>query len=985
MPNFLYSAQPLLAALHRYSTRFFGFPILLLVVLSSFHAKGQDFDAAQIKAMIARYKTDSRGPYKDIRWFCKDGTIREARDPCGGAKSGYQHARYKDEVASLAEKKHIFLGQILAGTPNDEFWDQSNAQSRLKQYQLDRYLRNTDNGWVNQRGQYYRGAMQDEDESEWGIEFYDWLLSDPKRVGSYYFLIRQSLRDIPHASEDNTIQLVRAISEELAEAFPSFQELRIKIHGMPDSGDSGRVWDFQDKNKASINEPMARKFDQLVCGLEKMFKPFQVSDFSGYVKVLPKESPATIAMENFLAKYPTMDCPPDQCRLISETSLVLRQEITQPLKSSARLALLEISNKMEGLLNKEYTNWEVDFLSDLMEQVNCLAEASAAFGYLELWEWNEVSHLLAKPIVGDTITLQQLSDFSEAGRRVAEWSTGMIRSQYMPVIDQYRDFEPLASGFYDDRVRSSVLLYLGSTVSRLGDEFANKAGLANDVLGIKGQSSIHGLNPGFTVGELVVVKESPDNVDISPDKIYVFNNPPSNLKPVAGIATVTEGNMVSHIQLLARNLGIPNAVLSRENMDEIYSFHGKEVFYAVSNKGTVIMKLASKMEPAERKLFEEKRRKEEKISVPVGKLQLDNPHIVNMDTINASHSGKICGPKAANLGQLRKMFPDHVVKGLVLPFALFRQHMNQTIPGTETNYWAKMIGIFDHAECMRCSDATEPEIEKYILRQLDTLRTEIKKMPMLPSFRTEMQQQFQSVFGQPLGKVPVFVRSDTNMEDLKDFTGAGLNLTVFNVVEPEKIFQGIRDVWASPYSERSYRWRQHYLNDPENVFPSIVIIPSVDGDYSGVMITKGITTGEDTDLTVAFNRGVGGAVDGQAAESWVLRKNGVEELISPARETTYLTIPVTGGSIKKQTTFENRILSSQNLESLRAMASDILTELPKAPGISTKGPFDIELGFKDDKIWLFQVRPFVENKAAAASEYLQKITPTFDGTRILIL
>jgi len=55
--------------------------------------------------------------------------------------------------------------------------------------------------------------------------------------------------------------------------------------------------------------------------------------------------------------------------------------------------------------------------------------------------------------------------------------------------------------------------------------------------------------------------------------------------------------------------------------------------------------------------------------------------------------------------------------------------------------------------------------------------------------------------------------------------------------------------------------------------------------------------------------------------------------------------------------------------------------LPDTPGIHTDGPFDMELGFKDDRMWLFQVRPFVENKQAAASAYLQHITPVFDGCR----
>src|SRR4030095_7004253 len=388
---------------------------------------------------------------------------------------------------------------------------------------------------------------------------------------------------------------------------------------------------------------------------------------------------------------------------------------------------------------------------------------------------------------------------------------------------------------------------------------------------------------------------------------------------------------------------------------------------------------------AEKKLFEKKKRSEEKISVPVDKLQLYDPRIIDMKTINATFSGVVSGPKAANLGQLKQMFPADVVEGLVLPFSIFREHMNQTIPGTDITYWVKLIRIFDHAECMQCDGIAAPDIEKYILQNLDSLRTLIKAMPMLPSFQTELQQQFQNVFGKPLGKVPVFVRSDTNMEDLKDFTGAGLNLTVFNVLEPEKIYQGIRDVWASPYSERSYKWRQHYLNDPENVYPSIVIIPSVDGDHSGVMVTQGVTTGNKNDITVAFNLGVGGAVDGQAAESWLLRADGKNILLSPARENTYRTIPATGGSVIKQTTFEKRILSPSHLDALRTMAKQIKDELPKAPGINTSGPWDIELGFKDDKIWLFQVRPFVENKQAAASEYLQQITPDYDTKRKLKL
>jgi hypothetical protein len=213
------------------------------------------------------------------------------------------------------------------------------------------------------------------------------------------------------------------------------------------------------------------------------------------------------------------------------------------------------------------------------------------------------------------------------------------------------------------------------------------------------------------------------------------------------------------------------------------------------------------------------------------------------------------------------------------------------------------------------------------------------------------------------------------MEDLKDFTGAGLNLTLFNVVETEKILQGIRDVWASPYTERSFKWRQRYLTNPENVYPSILVIPSVDVEYSGVMITKGIVSGDPQDLTIAFSRGAGGAVDGQAAESYLLEYTGRSLLLSPAREPSYRRLPASGGTTTVWTTFNDPILNSKNLQDLRSLAAELNERLPKASGIETKGPFDVELGFLDDRIWLFQVRPFVENKKALSSGYLESITP----------
>ncbi|MGY8915001.1 MAG: PEP/pyruvate-binding domain-containing protein, partial [Flavobacteriales bacterium] len=175
------------------------------------------------------------------------------------------------------------------------------------------------------------------------------------------------------------------------------------------------------------------------------------------------------------------------------------------------------------------------------------------------------------------------------------------------------------------------------------------------------------------------------------------------------------------------------------------------------------------------------------------------------------------------------------------------------------------------------------------------------------------------------------------------------------------------------------------LLNPENVFPSILVIPSVDVDYSGVMITKGISSGNDKDLTIAFSRGAGGAVDGQSAESYLLKASGGEELLAPAREPYHNTLPVTGGTGKKQVTFENTILNGQNIKEIRELAKTIRETLPKATNSDYKGAYDVEMGFQNNKLWLFQIRPFVENKKALSSGYLESITPKIDTTKKIAL
>ena len=258
-------------------------------------------------------------------------------------------------------------------------------------------------------------------------------------------------------------------------------------------------------------------------------------------------------------------------------------------------------------------------------------------------------------------------------------------------------------------------------------------------------------------------------------------------------------------------------------------------------------------------------------------------------------------------------------------------------------------------------------------------------MSFLPGFEARLRRRFLEVFAVEMGALPIFVRSDTNMKDLRDFTGAGLNLTVGNIREESDILDAIRKVWASPFTERSYSWRQSALRDPENVFPSVLLLPSVNVDKSGVMITTGLMSSEPADVTVAFNWGGSGAVEGQAAETYLLRGDGEDVLLSPAREPEYNYFLPEGGIGKAFVTFNEPILNRSERFQLRQLAVALRRLLPGTPGMRSSGPFDVELGFWNESLWLFQVRPFVENRRARSSAYLAAMDEGLPADRVVRL
>jgi phosphoenolpyruvate synthase/pyruvate phosphate dikinase len=285
--------------------------------------------------------------------------------------------------------------------------------------------------------------------------------------------------------------------------------------------------------------------------------------------------------------------------------------------------------------------------------------------------------------------------------------------------------------------------------------------------------------------------------------------------------TAGEGNPLSHVQLLARNLGIPNVAVNETMTERLAAHDGQEIVMAVSPAGLV--ELSVREDRWSTVLGDGGTSGEVVIRPDLEKLDLSVNRLINLDELRADDSGRTVGPKAAKLGGLRHAFPEAVAPGVAIPFGLFKTEvLDRPYRGGPKTVFDWMVEQYRALEAMpQGSDEREQRTEAFRAELYDII---VATKPS-EGFREQLRQAMQETFGE--SETGVFVRSDTNVEDLPGFTGAGLNLTLPNVIGFENLVTAINRVWASPFTARAFAWRQSHMESPEHVYTSILLLRSV--------------------------------------------------------------------------------------------------------------------------------------------------------------
>jgi len=925
---------------------------------------------------IEQMKTAPRGPFSAIRWFCHDGTVLPPKAyACKDHGGGVQHGQLNDQARTLRDEGYWIANFLSAIDAKNEV-SREDFQDRYNQLLIEKFLIIVDDGWIMREALFYRGAFQEEDERDGARKLLTEMAAQSQWIGMRYPALRIGVRLLPHGEDTASVQKVRQMAASLSDQDKGFKNLRGKIHGSPDAGDAKRVRDYVDKNEGLENKA---KYLELADEIDSVY---QAADLPELLQEYAKHFTGGPWLQKYLldaAKaYESDNSAGNHFKVSAQLLADLRDALPKIKSPAARLRVLDLSLAVEANnFNSSTELREITSKASRGQRIVWLQQALyAAYGtgFINKRSMQEALKA-ATQLNRKQVTLgNYLKQLGYVGR-VPGWGTQGLRFHFYESMAKLAIIEPVAIHFIEDQLRGSPLLFLSQTLDTLARDGNQLAGVKHKLFGKEIGVGFHALNPGLARGTLYS-KTNIENVEqIKPDGIYVLPETVSELPPLAGIITAGEGNPLSHVQLLARNLGIPNVTVNESLVPTLQPHDGETIIMAVSPAGLV--ELAKDSAHWQKLLGENKQQSDVVIRPDLEKLDLSVREFVDMSDLRASDSGRIVGPKAAKLGELYHSFPDKVSKGIAIPFGAFREIvLDKPYKGSKQTVFEWMVEQYAKIHAL-------PENSEQHQQTAEAFRAElydiIIKTRLNEEFRKQLHDSFIKVFGTT--ELGVFIRSDTNVEDLPGFTGAGLNLTLPNVIGIDGVMAGITRVWASPFTARAFAWRQSHMEAPEHVYPAVLLLHSVANDKSGVMVTQDIDTGDMEILSVAVNEGVGGAVDGQSSESIRIdTRDGSVRLLATATAPWRRMPSAQGGVDKLPTSGDETVLQPDEIKQLIAFSKDLLVKFPAI--VDDKGaraPADVEFGFLDGQLQLFQLRPFLQSDQAQANQYLIEMDKSLKG------
>lgn len=456
------------------------------------------------------------------------------------------------------------------------------------------------------------------------------------------------------------------------------------------------------------------------------------------------------------------------------------------------------------------------------------------------------------------------------------------------------------------------------------------------------------LNLGRGVGRLHIVRKLDDDTTISPSDILVLEETPITLPPVAGIVMARMSTPLSHVNLLARSWGIPNAFVARADK-VLEEFDGKWVTYQTT-PGSYHIELADReaMEDYRRTLAVRRRRM-------TPRADLTQRKMANLREQRAHH-GAAYGAKSANLGEVMsaRITGVSVPDGWTIPVFYYDQFLREN-------------KLQSFIRAMLAEDRFRREAS-YRRERLAQIRSLIRHGALNREFRREVLARVNAPTADGMPRPGVFVRSSSNAEDLPGFNGAGLYDTVPNVRGEKELLEAIKVVWASVWKFEAFESRERAGIDHARAMMAVLVQDGVDSESAGVMITTDpFNDANQNSVYINAKRGLGiRVVEGKRIAEQILYEPRSRRLdvLTRSAEDSLLEFDDDGG-VREVPIKGTRVVLTDRI--VRRLADAAIAIKRHFGGVEQ----DIEWALRDGTIYIVQSRPYItvgENSKSAQAQ-----------------
>jgi len=443
------------------------------------------------------------------------------------------------------------------------------------------------------------------------------------------------------------------------------------------------------------------------------------------------------------------------------------------------------------------------------------------------------------------------------------------------------------------------------------------------------------LNPGKAVGRLRIVGEITPETDLRPDDIVMLDVPPVQLEPVAGVITTAFSTPLSHVNLLAKSWGVPNAY--RRDARTAYAALDGQMVMMTARGDAVTLRLAT---PAEAKAAA--RRAKGAVKVP--KADLSYAGLPSLDEQRRTDSVRV-GAKSANLGEVSYRRKKAGATDFAVPPGF-------AIPFSAYDRFVRANGLDRAIDALLANPALKTDrASRHVA--LARLRAAFAAGTLDPLLMEQVGARRRAV----IGTGGVFARSSTNAEDLQGFNGAGLYTSVPNVVSDAQLADAVRAVWGSVWNDAAFEAREAARIDHRAVHAAVLVQQGMNAEASGVMITENPFDPDEPDAVfINAKRGLGmRVVEGKREAEQLIyhgQTQGSLQVLTRSTDDTMLSFDEKGG-VKEIRIEEGRFVLTDGLASRLAKAG--LTIDAWLGG----APQDIEWLTMGGNLYIVQARPYL--------------------------